>query len=178
MWISHVAVGIRLQDSFGLPRTLLSYCLTLPHALLHTSAVPYTASMLHNTALLHTVTHYCMYCPKAVHWCCTLPLALSHTVARCRTLSHTSAGTAIHCHIHCRIHVHTHCYTPPLHCTAAHCCLHCHTLSLTALLHFAALPHCHKLVHYCTMLYALPHTVAPPNTAEHCRIHGSGSKLL
>jgi hypothetical protein len=55
---------------------------------------------------------------------------------------------------------------------------HCHTLSLTALPHFATLPHCHKLLHYCTMLHALPHTVAPPNTAEHCRIHGSGSKLL
>jgi len=112
--IWHVAVSIRLPDSFSLPRTLQSYCPTLPHTLLHTSAVLASAHF-------HTATHYLL---PHYH---TLPHF--HTATNCYTTAQCS--TLYHTLLHRRTLLNTAEYTVPVvNCynTLLHTDTHCNYL--------------------------------------------------
>jgi hypothetical protein len=123
-------------------------------ALPHTARKPVSCALSHTTA--HTLPHPLLHTAA-----CSRCGTLSHTVAHCRTLPHsTDTRTAIHYQAHYR--------TLP-HCrTAAHCRARCHILP-------SALP-CTNAPNAHTLPRALPHTTGrnatySAQTTKHCRAH-------
>jgi hypothetical protein len=116
----------------------LPHCHSCTHALMHCHTLP--------RALLHTAarTTHALPCALRAHYrahCRTLPQLLPYTAALpdSRTLSRALPYTAMRTAAHCPAYS---AHTTTVR-TAAHCCVHCR-IQPRALLHTAALPHCHS----------------------------------